>query len=132
MSSTQEKNVKKRIFILGLDGMPHSLMKSLLENGVMPNTKKIVERGKMKEINSVYPVISSVAWTSFATGVNPGEHGIYGFVDRTSAPFELFIPTSENRKKDTIWKSLSNIWKKVTVINVPITYPVEEIGRAHV
>lgn len=128
MSSTQEKNVKKRIFILGLDGMPHSLMKSLLENGVMPNTKKIVERGKMKEINSVYPVISSVAWTSFATGVNPGEHGIYGFVDRTSAPFELFIPTSENRKKDTIWKSLSNIGKKVTVINVPITYPVEEVN----
>ena len=120
--------MKKRIFILGLDGMPYSLMKSLLESNVMPNTKKIVERGKMKEITSVYPVISSVAWTSYATGVNPGEHGIYGFVDRTSNPFELFIPTSRDRKKAPIWKVLSDEGKKVIVINVPITYPVEEVN----
>jgi predicted AlkP superfamily phosphohydrolase/phosphomutase len=25
--------------------------------------------------------MSSVSWTSFATGVNPGEHGIFGFTD---------------------------------------------------
>jgi predicted AlkP superfamily phosphohydrolase/phosphomutase len=108
--------------------MPYFLMKSLLKSNVMPNTKKIIERGKMKEINSVYPVISSVAWTSYATGVNPGEHGIYGFVDRKSNPFELLIPTSRDRKKEPIWKVLSNEGKKVTVINVPITYPVEEVN----
>lgn len=108
--------------------MPYSLMKSLLENGVMPKIGKIFERGRMKEINSVYPVISSVAWTSYATGVNPGEHGIYGFVDRVSDPFELFIPTSCNRKKVPIWKVLSDMGEKVIVINVPITYPVEEVN----
>lgn len=108
--------------------MPYSLMKSLIENGIMPNTGKIFERGNMKEITSVYPVISSVAWTSFATGVNPGEHGIYGFVDRVSDSFELFIPTSDKRKKEPVWRTLSDMGKKVTVINVPITYPVEEVN----
>lgn len=108
--------------------MPYSLMKALLENNKMPNIKKILERGSMKEISSVYPVISSVAWTSFATGTNPGEHGIYGFIDREVNPFDIYIPTSRDRKKEPIWKVLSEKGKKVTVINVPITYPVEEVN----
>lgn len=120
--------MKKRIFVLGLDGMPYSLMNELLENNIMPNAKELFRKGKIKKMNSVYPVISSVAWTSYSTGENPGKHGVYGFIDRVVNPFDVYIPTSKDRKKKAIWNILSEEGKKVTVINVPVTYPVERVN----
>lgn len=114
--------------MLGLDGVPYSLMKKLCSMGRIPNLQKIIDKNEMKEIKSVYPVISSVAWTGFATGVNPAEHGIFGFVDRNTVPFQMRIPTSRDRKAEPIWTTLSRDNKKVIVINVPITYPVEPVN----
>lgn len=116
------------IFVLGIDGVPYSLLKKLIQKNRFPNLEKGVSSTNMKEIKSVYPVISSVAWTSFATGHNPAEHGIFGFVDRTDSPFQINIPTSNDRKSEPIWRTLSKYEKKVIVINVPITYPIEQVN----
>ena len=94
----------------------------------MPNFAKIAHENGFRKINSVYPVVSSVAWTTYATGKNPGEHGIFGFVDRTANPFQLTIPTAQDRKADTIWHELSKQGKRVIVINVPLTYPPEPVN----
>lgn len=118
----------QKCFVLGLDGMPFSLLKHKLAKGEMPNLKSICEIGGLKEMKSVYPTISSVAWTSYATGKNPAEHNIFGFVDRKANPFTIYIPTSQNRKADTIWAKLSDQGKKVIVINVPVTYPPEKVN----
>lgn len=114
--------------MLGIDGVPCSMLKSLCEKGILPHLSRIVAETGMKEMKSVYPVISSVAWTGFATGVNPAEHGIFGFVDRIASPFQITIPTSRERKAEPIWTTLSNQGKKVVVVNVPVTYPVEAVN----
>ena len=110
--------MSNKIFILGIDGMPYSLMQSDYIKSLMPNLSDICIRHNLHKMNSVYPVISSVAWTSFATGSNPGEHGIFGFADRQYNPFKIMIPTSKNRKKCPIWLQLPQTKKKI-VINVP-------------
>lgn len=120
--------LKKKLFVLGLDGVPYSLLTKLCKRKNLPNISNIIMKSEIKEIKSVYPVISSVAWTSFATGVNPAEHGIFGFIDRNKSPFHITIPTSRERRADTIWKTLSAQNKKTVVINVPITYPVEPVN----
>jgi predicted AlkP superfamily phosphohydrolase/phosphomutase len=79
-------------------------------------------------MNSVYPTISSVAWASFMTGVNPGVHNIYGFIDREPNPLEVFIPTSRAMKTRQLWEYLSSAGKKVVVINVPVTYPPRAVN----
>ena len=89
---------KERMFVLGIDGVPFSLLKSLCEQGVCENLSALISDNGMKPMNSVYPVISSVAWTGFATGVNPAQHGIFGFADRVASPFQITIPTSRHRK----------------------------------
>ncbi len=119
--------MKQKIFILGLDGMPYSLLKSNYIKTLMPNLTKLCSSENSKSMNSVYPVVSSVAWTGFATSVNSGKHGIYGFVDKNNNPFYLRVPTSRDRLVDTIWNKLSKK-KKVFVINVPLTYPPEAIN----
>ncbi|MCI8610488.1 MAG: hypothetical protein HFH11_10205 [Dorea sp.] len=119
--------MSNKIFILGIDGMPYSLMQSDYIKSLMPNLSDICIRHNLHKMNSVYPVISSVAWTSFATGSNPGEHGIFGFADRQYNPFKIMIPTSKNRKKCPIWLQLPQTKKKI-VINVPLTYPPETLN----
>lgn len=119
--------MSKRIFVLGIDGMPYSLMRSDYLKSLMPGFSDICVKYNLQKMDSVFPVISSVAWTSFATGSNPGEHGIFGFADRQYDPFKIMIPTSANRKKSPIWTQLPQDKKKI-VINVPLTYPPEPIN----
>lgn len=116
-----------KVFVLGLDGFPYSFLSSEYIAKVMPLFSGICKKYIAKKINSVYPVVSSVAWTSFATGVNPGEHNIYGFTDRHFNPFEITIVSSADRGKVPIWNTLATTKKKI-VINVPITYPPEPIN----
>ena len=119
--------MSNKIFVLGIDGMPYSLMQSEYIKSLMPNLSDLCIRCNLHKMNSVFPVISSVAWTSFATGSNPGEHGIFGFADRKHDPFKIMIPTSTNRKKPPIWSQLPQDKKKI-VINVPLTYPPEPLN----
>lgn len=119
---------KKRTFVLGLDGVPYSFLSNGLAQETMPHLLGLFNDSPAKRMNSVYPTVSSVAWTSFATGLNPAGHHIFGFVDRRPNPFQIEIPTARNRGAKTIWQELSEQDKKVIVINVPITYPPEEVN----
>ncbi len=119
--------MSNKIFVLGIDGMPYSLMQSDYIKNLMPNLSNIFIRQNFHKMNSAFPVISSVAWTSFATGSNPGEHGIFGFADRQYNPFKITITTSANRKQLPIWSNLPQDKKKI-VINVPLTYPPEPLN----
>lgn len=119
---------KSRVFVLGLDGVPYSLLKGDSIKKSIPNLLSLLSQNNSKRMNSVYPTVSSVAWTSFATGENPAGHNIFGFIDRKPNPFQIVIPTAANRKAKTIWQELSEQGKRVIVINVPMTYPPEEVN----
>ena len=74
------------------------------------------------------PLSALVAWANYATGVNPGKHGIFGFVDRKpNSLYRGHIPTAKDPQDVlTIWEVLSNAQgKRVGVINVPLTYPAQ-------
>ena len=58
----------KRLFILSIDGVPYSLLTSLIDMGVMPFFKSLITEKGFRRYNSVLPTISSVAWASFMTG----------------------------------------------------------------
>ncbi len=72
----------KQALLIGIDGVPYSFLKTCIEKDVMPQLKRILTRGfTLHSMNASIPDVSSVSWTSFSTGVNPGEHGIYGFTE---------------------------------------------------
>lgn len=119
---------EQKTFVLGIDGTPYSFLERGFAQGRMPNLAKIAQDFGMERINSVYPTVSSVAWTSYMTGENPAGHNIFGFVDRIANPFQIRIPTAEDRKGQTIWNKLSQQGKRVIVINVPLTYPPEKVN----
>ncbi len=114
---------RKRMMVLSIDGVPHSLLVRLMSRGDMPNMSRLQGEGSLVRYNSTLPWVSSVAWSSYMTGANPGKHGIYGFVDRQPGTYKTFIPTSRNLQMETLWEYLSRQGRRVVVMNVPVTYP---------
>ncbi len=117
-----------RALVIGLDGVPHSLLRRLLGEGVLPHFARLVERGSLGEMRTSLPPISNVAWTSFATGRNPAKHGVYGFTDRRAGTYELAFPNSGDIRAETIWEHLARHGKRSVVINVPGTYPARPMN----
>ena len=116
---------KRRIFVLSLDGVPFSFLQAGIAAGRFPN---IAELGTPVRINSVLPPISSVAWASFSTGVNPGGHGIFGFVERDPRTMRTRLVNARDLIAPPLWTRLNRAGKRVIVINVPMTYPPHEIN----
>ncbi len=114
--------------VIGIDGVPFDYFISQCESGNMPNLANIIAKNPHKKMKSVYPTISSVAWTSFMTGQNPAGHNIFGFVDRNANPLELILNTGAMRKCETIYESLSTKGYRVISVNVPMTYPPFEVN----
>ena len=72
------KKPKKRICLIGLDGVPYTLIEQFIQDGTMPTLAQLCNEGSLHQMKVTLPEISSVSWTSFMTGVGPGEHGIFG------------------------------------------------------
>ena len=126
----KKRNRKKRIIILGLDGVPYRLIENFSNNGIMPETKRIIEKGVFKQIESSIPEISSVAWSSIITGKNPGEHGIFGYTDIPIGTYRLSFPNFNNLKKAPFWQKDTK--EKSIILNVPSTFPVKPLNGIHI
>ena len=122
------KAKKKKVVVVGLDGVPHSFIQKMLQGGELPNFRSLLSEGSMAKMRSTIPCVSSVAWSSYMTGRNPGKHNIYGFVDRDPKSLDIYIPTSKNMGCQTLWESLGQQGKRVLVINVPLTYPPRPVN----
>jgi predicted AlkP superfamily phosphohydrolase/phosphomutase len=141
------KPLIKRYIVVGLDGQDPGLTDRFLEEGLLPNFQKLKEQGTYARLTTTFPSISPVAWSSFATGTQPGKHNIFDFLDRdvhTYLPIisstrigevEKFLKLGKwrfplakpeitlLRKSKPFWTILgeANIWS--TVLRVPITFP---------
>lgn len=117
-----------RVVILGLDGTPYTLIRKFIQDGTMPHLSKIVADGTLLQMDTSIPEVSSVAWTTFFTGVNPAKHGIYGFMDLKPNSYEIYFPNSQNIRAKTLWEKLGERQKRSVIINVPSTYPARPLN----
>jgi predicted AlkP superfamily phosphohydrolase/phosphomutase len=119
---------KKRTLVIGLDGVPHSLLERFTTDGTMPEMAKLATAGHFSKMKVTLPEISAVSWPSFMTGVNPGTHGIFGFVDWKPGTYDIRFPNYRDLKAPTIWDRLGERKKKSIVLNQPSTYPARELN----
>lgn len=116
--------------VVGLDGVPHSMITKFMRDGVMPRTAEIAAAGAIAPMTVSLPEISSVSWTTFMTARGPGEHGIFGFTDLHPGTYKQSFPSFRDVKTDTIWDRLGERKMRSVVINQPATYPARPIHGA--
>lgn len=118
-----------RTMILGLDGASLELIEAWAEVGDLPNLQTLLQRGSYGHLRSVMPVLSSAAWASFFTGCNPAKHGIYDFVQRDLQTYKRrLVLGGSTIETPSLWRLLSQQGKRVSIVNVPMTYPPEAVN----
>ena len=88
-----------RTILIGLDAFDPAFFEQLHSKGKTPNLSKFVDAGGYARLRVADPPQSEVSWTSIATGLNPGGHGLFDFVHRNPASYGLqvsLLPTQRN------------------------------------
>jgi len=121
--------VMKKILVLGLDGLDYHYCSFLMQKGVLPHLCDLKKKGVFKSLKSTEPANSFPAWTSFMTGADPGEHGIfYPLIYQQKNSYKHELVSSLSPKEKNIWQKLSANGISVGIINQPMTFPVFEVN----
>jgi len=125
-----KKKKNMRTVVIGLDGVPYTMLKDMADRQIIPKMKSLFDNGYIGPLEVTIPEISSVSWSSFMTGEQAGKHGIFGFIDIAPESFNLYFPNFSNLKCIPFWNAPDLVQKKAVVINMPATYPAQEINGA--
>ena len=117
-----------RVLVIGLDGVPLHLIESWAQVGQLPVLKRIMDEGVVGLLRSTMPPTSGPAWSSFTTGKNPGKTGVFDFLYRRRGSYTFYPNDARRRAGRSLWNILSAAGKRVGVLNVPMSYPVERVN----
>jgi predicted AlkP superfamily phosphohydrolase/phosphomutase len=115
-----------KLLIIGFDGATFDLIRPWAEAGHLPNLARLMEGGVHGDLISTLPPVTSPAWPTFMTGCNPGKHGVFDFIQPHGENFTLV--NSTRIQQPTIWQRLSQLDYRVGVMNVPVTFPPQQVN----
>lgn len=84
--------------IIGLDAFDPGIVERMVEAGKLPNLAKFVRNNGYARFEVANPPQSEISWSSIATGLNPGGHGMFDFVHRDPASYALNVSLLPTRK----------------------------------
>lgn len=113
-----------KVLVLGLDGMEPLTTKRLVDEGKMPNTKKLIEMGAAKkglELLGAMPTITPAQWTTLATGSYPGTHGVTDFFNQDLIDLDTIVYGLDSRlcRSEQLWNVTAESGKKTLVFHWP-------------
>ncbi|MCP4667390.1 MAG: twin-arginine translocation signal domain-containing protein [Deltaproteobacteria bacterium] len=73
---------RRKVIVIGLDGMDPRLCERLMAAGKLPNLNRLRRQGGYRPLGTSDPPQSPVAWANFINGAGPGSHGIFDFIHR--------------------------------------------------
>jgi predicted AlkP superfamily phosphohydrolase/phosphomutase len=134
--------LRKKVVVIGLDGLEPSIVEAMLERAELPNLARIRQAGSYTRVQTTYPAQTPVAWSSFVTGTNPGGHGIFDFIcrdpqtylpdvalSRFERPKNLLSPPRvvSRRQGVALWQPLTQAGIPSTVLRCPCTFPPDTL-----
>ena len=117
-----------RLLIIGLDGATWDVLKPLAAQGCLPTIKRLIATGSQARLISTIPPITGAAWTSLATGLNPGKTGVLDFLNRRDSSYKLYVTTSQDFQRRAFWDIASKSGYRVGIVNYPMLYPTYPIN----
>jgi len=122
----RERSIMKTL-VLGLDAATWSVIDPLFEKDELPNLKRLMNTGIDGTLNSTKPPLTPLAWTSMVTGLNPGNHGIFDFLEQDTKSYAVSPIDYKNMEQPTIWDVLNAHDIDVGVVNFPVAHPPHEV-----
>ncbi len=123
-----------KVLVLGFDGMDPVLLRQFMDEGAMPNFLKLSQQGGMSTLGTTNPPQSPVAWSTFITGVDPSDHGVFDFVHRDPEKLEVIPSLTEVRdgrysmvrEGVPFWRHLEKAGIPTKLVKLPACFPAVE------
>jgi predicted AlkP superfamily phosphohydrolase/phosphomutase len=87
----------RQVIVLGFDGADADLVREYMDQGALPNLKKLAEQGSYLPLRPTNPPQTPVSWSTFATGWNPGKTEILDFLKRQEHSYFPTFAMNEER-----------------------------------
>ena len=120
----RSKGLTDKVIVLGIDGMDPRFTRAMVDEGKMPNTKKLIEMGAARHdlmLLGAMPTITPPMWATLATGCYPMTHGIVdyniGIPGEPDMSQEAFF--SNFCKAEQLWNVTAEAGKKTLVFHWP-------------
>lgn len=150
-SSVNLRDDAAPVVLLGFDGVDPRLARQWIEAGHLPNLAALAEIGGVKDMATTCPPQSPCAWSTFTTGVGPGDHGIFDFIVRTPPSY---IPQSSGgslikpkldadgrlqraaywkggRQGIGFWNLLDRAGMESLILAMPYDFPPKKLKHGH-
>ncbi len=134
-----KKPLSEKILVLGIDGMDPRLTRKYVDQGLMPNTKKIIECGSAREdlvLLGGQPTVTPPMWTTLATGCYPMVHNVTCFSRQSPTDLDVleYNLDSRNCTAEPLWNVTAEAGLKTLVWHWPGSSwpPTSESENLHV
>jgi predicted AlkP superfamily phosphohydrolase/phosphomutase len=93
----------RKLVILGFDGADAKLTQQWMQAGKLPHLAQLARQGTYAPLLSTIPSQTPVSWSTFATGLNPGRHGIFDFLKRDPQTYHPSFAAFDEKKEPFLW-----------------------------
>jgi len=114
--------------IIGLDSATFDLIEPWAAQGYLPQLARLMAEGAHGPLASTLQPTTAPAWTTFMTGVNQGQHGLYDFVRRRAGSYNVEVTNSTHVKAPTFFEIASQYGQRVISVNMPYTFPPRAVN----
>ncbi|MFQ5486676.1 MAG: alkaline phosphatase family protein, partial [Desulfobacterales bacterium] len=119
---------KQKLLMLGIDAALPELITKFTQEGSMPVTKKLIEKGWFSRMTTTFPPLTAAAWGAITTGAGPGTAGIPSLmVHKPGEPLDKWH-TSFCRhilEAETLWEAGAKVGLNSVLVNWPVTWPLK-------
>jgi len=115
------------VLVLALDGATFDVIRPLVAEGALPNLAAWMDSGQSAALPSTTPPVTFPAWSSFMTGLEPADHGIFDFTQKLPGRYRLRFVNATDRRAPSIWKRVCDAGGRVLVLGMPATHAPEAL-----
>lgn len=124
----QMAGTNDRVLVIGLDGATYDVLMPWVQSGKVPNLAHFMSRAALAPLESTRPYITPVAWTTFLTGVDPSDHGIWDYRYLNHRQRRILLTNSRRIRSRTLPQIVSPDGDIVSLC-LPMTYPAPDGTR---
>lgn len=115
----EARGVAGRVAIFAIDGADWELITELSNDGRIPNIRALAQGGTTASLQTIQPTVSSLVWTTAATGVPPDRHGVIDFMDRARK-----VPVdASSRRAPALWEIAEAFGRRAVTVNWWTAWP---------
>jgi predicted AlkP superfamily phosphohydrolase/phosphomutase len=119
---------KERFLVIGIDAGTFDVIQPMVERGELPAIASIMRDGVWGNLSSTIPSVTSPAWLSCFSGVNPGKLGVFYLTRNSHGTYDEGPPVDVAKiPVKLLWHYLGDHGKKVLCI-IPFPFPPAKVN----